>query len=507
MSESTRDTPLPPLFDDAQETVEAIHRGNVDAVVVMRGSESPQVIMLQGADEPYRVLVERMSEGALTFGPDGVILFVNGRVCELTGYPAERLIHRDIATLFEGEAPSLAPNVSLEASLLRSDNTSLPVSVWAGPISIGDTSATLVTLTDLSVHRRAEQIAVAERFARSVLEQATDAIVVLAPDGRITHASWMAEQLAEQPPVGRTFSEAFPLEAQSEAQAGTLARFSAESLDTLLATKPFHGVEVRLQSENAPNRAFLLSAGPLVDDTRASVGSIVTLTDMTERKRAEEQQTMLVAELNHRVKNILAIVQSVAAQTVRSSGSLADFTHTFSGRLQALAIAHDILTQTRWIGIGLKELLTAVLAPHLSAQEERVTIEGPLVLLSARAVVPLSMALHELTTNAVKYGALSVPDGRIDVSWRLTGGEDQSVELTWSEHGGPEVERGASSGFGTTLIDRVVTYDLDGTTKMDFDPSGVRCTLTFPMRGQAKSPANKSPANKSPANMSGSAMD
>src|SRR5215470_11828888 len=101
MSELKRDTAQPPLYDDAQETVEAIHRGIVDAVV-MKGSEGPQIIMLQGAEEPYRVLVERMSEGALTFGPDGVILFVNGRLCELTGYSPERLVHRDIATLFEG---------------------------------------------------------------------------------------------------------------------------------------------------------------------------------------------------------------------------------------------------------------------------------------------------------------------------------------------------------------------------------------------------------------------
>jgi PAS domain S-box-containing protein len=253
MSDSKPSTTPPPLFDDAQETVEAIHRGSVDAVVVMVGSKGPQVIMLQGAEEPYRVLVEHMSDGALTFGPDGVILFVNNRVCELTGYSAERLVHRHVATLFNGEAPTLAPEVSLEATLLRNDNTVLPVSVWARLISIGDTSATLITLTDISVHRRAEQIAAAERFARSVLEQATNAILVLAPDGRITHASWLAEQLAEQPPVGRTFSEAFPFEAESEAQAGTLARFSAESLDMLLASKPFHGVEVRLQSETAAN--------------------------------------------------------------------------------------------------------------------------------------------------------------------------------------------------------------------------------------------------------------
>ena len=162
----------------------------------------------------------------------------------------------------------------------------------------------------------------------------------------------------------------------------------------------------------------------------------------------------------------------------------------FSGRLKALAIAHDILTQTRWIGIGLEELLTAVLAPHVSAEEERVAMEGPAILLSAPAVMPLSMALHELTTNAAKYGALSVRGGRIDISWRLTGGEDKSVELSWKERGGPKVERGTSAGFGTVLIDRVIAYDLDGTTKIDFDPSGVRCTLAFPLRDQAWSPVN-----------------
>ena len=135
---------------------------------------------------------------------------------------------------------------------------------------------------------------------------------------------------------------------------------------------------------------------------------------MTERKRAEEQQTMLVAELNHRVKNILAIVQSVAAQTVRSSGSLESFADAFTGRLKALAIAHDILTETRWIGSGLNELLAAVLAPYRAPGGSRVSISGPAILLPAHAVVPLSMVLHEMTTNAAKYGALSTRRGNID---------------------------------------------------------------------------------------------
>jgi two-component sensor histidine kinase/PAS domain-containing protein len=496
MPEAERDPKLP-LFDDADETIQAIHQGDIDAVVVMRALEGPQVILLQGADEPYRVLVERMSEGALTAGPDGAILYVNGRLCELTGHPAEHFIGCDIDSLFEGEPPELVSDVSVEANLLRDGDIALPVAVWSRPISISGTTATLVTLTDLSVYRRAEQIAASERFARSVLEQATDAILVLAPDGRITHASWRAEQLAEQPPVGCTFSEAFPLEALSSEQDGVLARFSAESLDAMLATKPFHGVEVKLGGERLAAYTFLLSSGPLVDDARVPVGSIVTLTDMTERKRAEEQQTTLVAELNHRVKNLLTIVQSVAAQTIRSSGSLTNFSDAFSGRLKALGIAHDILTQTRWVGVGLSELLATVLAPYRSADEGRVTISGPSVLLPSRSVLPLSMALHELATNAAKYGALSVRGGCVDIRWRLTDATvDESVELTWAERGGPavrretvqsgpKVRRGKSAGFGTVLIDRVVTYDLDGAADINFDPTGVRCTLVFPVRGQA----------------------
>jgi two-component sensor histidine kinase len=165
-------------------------------------------------------------------------------------------------------------------------------------------------------------------------------------------------------------------------------------------------------------------------------------------------------------------------QSVRSSASLDGFTDAFSGRLKALAIAHDILTETRWIGIGLKELLTAILAPYHSAESRRVTIDGPAIVLQASAVVPLSMVFHELTTNAAKYGALSREGGRIGVTWRLTEA-DQMVELTWSERGGPKVEPGNPTGFGTRLIDRVIAYDLEGGSELDFDPLGLRCKLRF----------------------------
>ncbi len=469
---------------EAEETVEAIHHGAVDAVVV-QGPDGPQIIMLQGADEPYRVLVERMSDGALTLATDGTILFANRRISELTGHAPESLVGLDFTSLMDGAVP-LPLDASSEASLLRKDGSALPVSVWAREISIGGATAKLVTITDLSIHRQAAAIAHAERFARSILEQATDAVVVLGLDGRITHASWMAEELAGQPPVGRTFSEAFSLETQSEAQAGTLARFSAEILDELLVTKPFHGVEVKLSGTKLANRSFLLSAGPLLNDAKDSIGSLLTMTEITERKRAEEQQTMLVAELNHRVKNILAIVQSVAAQTVRSTPSLESFSAAFSGRIKALSIAHDILTQTRWIGIGLNELLAEVLAPYRLAGEDRLSIEGPPVLLPAGAVLPLSMAVHELATNASKYGALSGPQGKVAIRWRLQCEGRPEVELNWNEEGGPTVERPPGSGFGTTLIERTIAYDLDGKAELAFPPEGLRCLLKFPAPGETE---------------------
>jgi PAS domain S-box-containing protein len=477
MAEVVQSKVQPIEFEDAEQVIHAIHHGDVDAFVVMKGTD-PQVVTLAGADEPYRVLVQRMNEGVLTVGSDGCIIFVNDRLSELTGFPTDDLIDRHVATLFGGDPPRLVPDASLEASLLRCDDSQLPVKVWTRPISIGDKSATLVTLTDLSVYRRAEQLAAAERFTRSILEQATNAIIVLAPDGSITHASLMAEDLAEQPPVGRAFSQAFPIEAYNTADT-LLERFSPKELDHALATKPFHGVEIKFRSERLSNRVFLLSAGPLLDEKKLSVGSIVTLTEITERKHAEEQQATIASELNHRFKNMLSLVQSLAAQTVRSSETLENFNDAFSGRLQALASAHDLLTQTRPSGIGLSELVTNVLAPFRS-RDERIKASGSQIALPADAVVLLAMALHELTTNAVKYGALSNASGHIDIAWRLVEQNGSQVELTWQESGGPTVKRRAA-GFGTKLINHALR-DLGAETEIRFDPQGLRCTVAFPLQ-------------------------
>jgi two-component sensor histidine kinase len=203
------------------------------------------------------------------------------------------------------------------------------------------------------------------------------------------------------------------------------------------------------------------------------------LTEITQRKHAEEQQATIAAELNHRFKNVLSLVQSLASQTVRASKSLESFNDAFSGRLQALASAHDLLTQTRSSGIGLSELVASILAPFRS-RDERIKASGSHISLPMDAVVPVSMALHELTTNAVKYGALSNTSGHIDIGWRLVEQNGYQVELTWQESGGPLVRRSAA-GFGTKLIDRVLR-DLGAETELKFDPRGVHCRVVFPLQ-------------------------
>jgi PAS domain S-box-containing protein len=472
------------LIPDAEETVRAIHHGAVDAVVVQANGRF-QVVTLTGADEPYRVLVERMSEGALTVSEDGMVMFVNRRLVEMAGRKADEIVGRPFASLFCGELPHQFCNwsqpptggVEHEASFAHPEGP-LPVMVWIGPITIDEVSAGLVTISDLSKQRRAEEIAVAERFARSILEQATDPLLVLDNAGKIIRASRAAEQLSKMPPVGHLFSDVFRLEPAGGGQESLMPQFPPSNFDKLLATRAFHGIEVQIAGDGATPPTYLLSAGPLFDDAKNSLGSIVSLTDITARKHAEELQAMMVAELNHRVKNVLTIVQAIAHQTARNASSVATFQEAFGGRLQTLATAHGVLTKTHWSGVEMAELLGESLAPY----RDRVRFRGSPVMLPSQTVVPLSMTLHELMTNAAKYGALAT-NGRVEIQWELEN-DAKIVQLCWFEQGGPPVSKPSKAGFGTTLIERVVTHDLEGECKLNFETDGLQCKLRFPLQSE-----------------------
>ncbi len=494
MSADKRDAELEDLrqrLSEAEETLRAIYHGVVDALVV-RGPDGPQIFTLRGAQEPYRAFVEHMNEGALTLAQDGTILYSNRHFADLLECPLEQIVGKPLAMFVaprdhESLSALLADggkrSVRRELCFLRSDRSGVPALAAAGPLVVDESAALLLIVTDLTAQKQSEEVAAAERFARSILEQATDAVVVYDRAGRITKASWAAERLLEAPLVGEPVMQAVPIVLVGRDQPEALRRDA--SADTLLAAalsgKSFHGVEARIRKENLEDRHFLLSAGPLYDHAGEGIGCIITLTDISERKRAEQHQAMLVAELNHRVKNILAVVQSVAWQTLANSRTLPDFRDAFDGRLKAISLAHDILTQIRWGHVEIEQLVARSLAPYRGPQREgMVTWSGPSVLLAAQTVVPLSMVLHELSTNAAKYGAFSSETGTLAVGWRLVDA-DRIVELTWTERGGPPVKAQNHPGFGTKLITHVISYDLHGRAELAFDREGFRCTLTFPL--------------------------
>lgn len=218
---------------------------------------------------------------------------------------------------------------------------------------------------------------------------------------------------------------------------------------------------------------------------------LLAIEDISEHRRAEAHLRMLMAELNHRVKNTLAVVNAIAFQTLRRSASMQDFTAAFEGRMQSLARTHSALAETGWEPTDLGVLVDAWLEPYgLREPSGPIRVSGTPVRTTPQQSVALGMALHELATNAGKYGALSRPGGRVRVEWRTEprgdeGGrrppQDRQVRLTWSESGGPPVAPPQHRGFGIRFVEEICAYDLGGEARVDFAPDGLRFELVFPV--------------------------
>ena len=195
--------------------------------------------------------------------------------------------------------------------------------------------------------------------------------------------------------------------------------------------------------------------------------------DLTEQKRAEDLQRLLFNELNHRVKNTFATIQAINAQTLRSAQDLPSAKQALDHRIRALAEAHDLLTSRSWTGASLNDLVGRIVEAFAPAQ---VTMfAGEPVDISPRHALALSLALHELATNATKYGALSHPDGRVSLKWQV---RERTLHLDWEESGGPDVVPPTKKGFGSRLLEQLVAGDLGGNTTLSYDVTGVRCNIS-----------------------------
>ncbi|MGZ2413094.1 PAS domain S-box-containing protein [Sphingomonas sp. F9_3S_D5_B_2] len=324
---------------------------------------------------------------------------------------------------------------------------------------------------DLSERLQFEQmLKLSEERYRRIFEQTSDLILTADLRQIITDCNPSAATavgLTRSEAIGRAISEFISPE-DFDRTTAMLGRKLEEGGTTRY--------DVRVRSRTGEWLFWEINSGLTYGEDGNAVGLHVVGRDITERKRFERQQQMLVGELNHRVKNTLAIVQSLAHQTFAAGATSNSAKTSFEGRLQALATAHNLLTRKSWESASMTEVVTEALAPFCIP--ERCSAAGPTLMLPPSTAVALALATHELATNASKYGALSNDCGRVSVRWTVT---ERTLTFVWREEGGPTVSPPPRSGFGTKLIKRTLAAELRGKAELDFEPSGLVCRVEAPI--------------------------
>jgi PAS domain S-box-containing protein len=305
-----------------------------------------------------------------------------------------------------------------------------------------------------------------ERYRR-IFEQANDLIITADLSQAITDcnpAAAAAIGMSREEIIGRPMAE-------------FLTPAGMEQAREMLGRKLKHGGTTRHELDVLARDGRILNwevnSTLTLDHAGRPLGLHAIARDVTDRRRAEARQRLLVNELNHRVKNTLALVQGLALQSFKDDREMPEARSAFQHRLAALAAAHDLLTRESWEGATLDELVRETLGLY-NGGERRISWSGPPVRLNPKAAVSLVMALHELCTNAAKYGALSRPAGRVRIDWSL---DHDRLAIEWRERGGPPVTPPARRGFGFRMIERALAADLSGGARLDFDPGGLICRI------------------------------
>jgi PAS domain S-box-containing protein len=306
----------------------------------------------------------------------------------------------------------------------------------------------------------APAVAHVKAYLKTILEGIGEGFYAVDQDWRITEFNTQAEHHFARDAasvVGRVLWDVFPT--SRETSLGQIFQCAMSTREPVMSETQ----SVLFDGRWLSYRLFPLNQG---------LG--IVFRDITDRKKAEEQRDLLVRELYHRVNNTLATVQAIASQTFGQK----DAADLFSGRLQALSNAHSILAQENWDGASLLTVIRLSLAPYRSTNEERFSIDGTDLRFDAKSVLAVSMAVHELCTNAAKYGALSQPGGRVRIRWSVAG---DRFRFSWEETGGPPVTPPTRRGFGSTMIERVLKAQLEADVRSDFRVSGLICTIDAPL--------------------------
>jgi len=435
--------------------------------------------ILRESEERVSAIISQSAAGIAQYDLDGCFSLVNRRFCEIVGYSESELLgmrmqditysddQHDTARLFETMLAT-GESFEIEQRYVRKDGSLVWVTNSASGVrdsSAGRIRRAVSVVIDVSERKRAQEV---ERRLAAIIASSDDAI--LSTDLNMVITSWNlgAERLyghSAEEAIGGSVMMVVPDDRREEEPA-ILAQIRAGQ-----KVEPY---ETKRRCKNGRLVDVLLSVSPIYDTYGRIVGASKIAHDISAKKEAERLQTVLVGELNHRVKNVLATVMAIARQTLGRSDVDRTSVETFDARLTSMARAHDLLIHGNWERAELTAVVRQALSPY---PKEKFEIHGPTMQLAPRAVVSISLALHELATNAAKYGALSVPDGRVAIVWSLEGNGSDRLRLRWQEAGGPTVTPPTRKGFGSRLIESLLAAELNGEVQVSYEPSGLICEV------------------------------
>jgi PAS domain S-box-containing protein len=456
---------------EAEDALAAIRTGEIDAIVV-QSDTGPVVYTLKTADTPYRLLVEQMREGALTVSAEGIIIYANAAFARMLNLPAARLRGADLMD-FIVDATDRHPSrlfVSLASSgqdirLRTSRGEVRNVYMSSAPLMIDDKQVHCVIAIDLTrqeLRRRHE----------AIVMSSADAIYSLTPDGTITTWNQGAERLYGYTPeevIGGKVDMLFPETPGFELSSPRLLPARQAQLETVQVSKSGKQIDVAISVA-------------MIDDGDVPQGISIIARDVSERNRTQDHIKVLLRESSHRSKNLLAVIQAIATQTARAADTVDEFQSRFGQRLRSMAVSHDLLVSEDWKRASLAKLVRLQLEPFVEPGS-RLKIVGPDVYLAPDAAQHIGLALHELATNAAKYGAWSIPAGQVTVTWETSKNRpDAGLLLSWRERNGPRVERPSRKGFGTILTEQVIADAVEANVAAEYAPDGLTWTIEIPSR-------------------------
>src|SRR6266446_4935158 len=447
-----------------------------------------QLGLTRNSEARLRAAFDNAAVGIAHIGPDGRWLRVNRALCRILGYPVDELLTKSFRDVTHPDdlAADLAQvelireekidSYEVETRDLRKDGAIIWARKTVGCVRKGDGSIDyfVSVIEDISARKQAEKELCEneERFRSSLLHSPLP-ISLFDDRERIlaVSQSWLEQSGYSREELHRL--EDWTIRAYGERSGEVLERIRQI---IIVSTEPeARSAELMIRTKDSRERLWSFVTSPQATQSDGRRLFVCVAQDVTDQKAHEEQIHLLMSEISHRARNMLSLVQAIARQTAARGPE--DFIERFTDRIQALAANQDLLVKNEWQGVDVEDLVRAQLAHFADLVGSRITVHGSPVRLNAAAAQAVGLALHELATNAGKYGSLSAEAGRVEVGWRLDG---DIFAMSWTESKGPPVSQPKRRGFGSTVVDPMVRQTVNGDVHLDFIPSGVVWNLTCP---------------------------